>query len=336
MQGNSPNLCRDVVLYMPVWRAEWDWEHEVPLLVSEAEFLASLIARMGPTHYDEPYTWTPSLTSWGNTTLNQFGRMPAIVSLQRGESCYTDVKWESYLNLPFLALDYDGRKGRQLESCKSTMIFVVGEARRRVDDDGGGPRRGIDILVRGTERLGIQWEQTRGQQDNSLFPSHFAMPATLSEINEEVSDSDAEEEIDELAGDPDAASGISDAEMKDANPDENGDSGSDGNKSDATDSDTADVEDWLGRCDYCNLPLGHNTRVPSRVFRCRRCKSGLQCETCCHKIHVCKPEHPLEEWDPTADDGEPASWPRNSQNGYPSGLQNKTCEVVDDTTVVHE
>ncbi|KAJ7437064.1 hypothetical protein B0H11DRAFT_2255627 [Mycena galericulata] len=134
------------------------------------------------------------------------------------------------------------------------------------------------------------------------------MPATLSEINEEVSDSDAEEEIDELAGDPDAASGISDAEMKDANPDENGDSGSDGNKSDATDSDTADVEDWLGRCDYCNLPLGHNTRVPSRVFRCRRCKSGLQCETCCHKIHVCKPEHPLEEWDPTADDGEPASW----------------------------
>ncbi|KAJ7437063.1 hypothetical protein B0H11DRAFT_2255626 [Mycena galericulata] len=107
MQGNSPNLCRDVVLYMPVWRAEWDWEHEVPPLVSEAEFLASLIARMGPTHYDEPYTWTPSLTSWGNTTLNQFGRVPAIVTLQRGESCYTDVKWESYLNLPFLALDYE-------------------------------------------------------------------------------------------------------------------------------------------------------------------------------------------------------------------------------------
>ncbi|KAJ7431196.1 hypothetical protein B0H11DRAFT_2262219 [Mycena galericulata] len=235
-QGSmGENTCRDIVLYMPVWRA--DWEDEVPALVSEAEFL---IANTRSVHFDEPWTWQPV-------------PVPTTVSLQRGES-YRDFEWGRFLlTAPIVAIDYSF-------TCRRKCL------------------------------------------------------SSLSQIHEEISETDSDEEIDELAGDPDAASVVFDTDMKDAD-DRNGSDGdndSDGNNSDAdsdaNDPDAMDDEQWLGRCDRCNLPLGHNTPAPSRVFRCSKCKSGLQCESCCHIIHVCKPTHPLEEWDPTVDDDDPEAW----------------------------
>ncbi|KAJ7506189.1 hypothetical protein B0H11DRAFT_2220103 [Mycena galericulata] len=53
------NLCRDLVRYIPVWNP--DWEDEVPALVSEEEFLASLMGSVSKITYDDPYVWN-SLT----------------------------------------------------------------------------------------------------------------------------------------------------------------------------------------------------------------------------------------------------------------------------------
>ncbi|KAJ7622774.1 hypothetical protein DFH06DRAFT_1143106 [Mycena polygramma] len=44
------NLCRDVVLYQPVWK------EDVPPLISEIE---AQILTMGDMHYDEPFVWHP-------------------------------------------------------------------------------------------------------------------------------------------------------------------------------------------------------------------------------------------------------------------------------------
>ncbi|KAJ7441799.1 hypothetical protein B0H11DRAFT_2251860 [Mycena galericulata] len=267
--GMGENLCRDIVLYMPVWRA--DWKDEVPALVSEAEFLESLITNIGPVYFDEPWTWESPLT------LMQPGPVPTDVSVQRGES-YRDLEWEAYLTLtaPIAAIDYS---------------FNWVNPEKKENQAGSQKAQALD----------------------------YPMPASLSQIHEEISDTDTDEEIDELANDPDAASlvpALFDTDMEDAD-DQNGsggENGSDGNKgsdgdnSDASDPDAMDDDQWLGRCDYCDLPLGHNTRVPSRVFRCRKCKSDLQCESCCHTIHVCKPSHPLEEWDPTVDADDPEVW----------------------------
>ncbi|KAJ7430103.1 hypothetical protein B0H11DRAFT_2264339 [Mycena galericulata] len=129
------------------------------------------------------------------------------------------------------------------------------------------------------------------------------MPASLSEIDVEISDAESEE--DELADDPDAHRSL---ELDDNDNDKTSDEHStdsvlrritfDDNASD----DSMDGE--LGRCEYCSRPLGHNTHAPSRVFRCRECESELQCEKCCHAIHVCKRNHHLQEWDATVEYGE--------------------------------
>ncbi|KAJ7430890.1 hypothetical protein B0H11DRAFT_2262791 [Mycena galericulata] len=126
------------------------------------------------------------------------------------------------------------------------------------------------------------------------------MPSSLSEIDAEVSDDDSDQEVDQLAEDPDAHQ-LEDKESDGNDPDdENMD---DKENMDDQDSDDDSMDGELGRCEHCSLPLGHNTRKPSRVFRCGACESDLQCEKCCHSIHMCKPDHPLQEWDSTADYG---------------------------------
>ncbi|KAJ7439190.1 hypothetical protein B0H11DRAFT_2254124 [Mycena galericulata] len=125
------------------------------------------------------------------------------------------------------------------------------------------------------------------------------MPASLSEIDAKMSD--AESEKDELADDPDAHRTTDDYDDDKPSKD---DEGLDENKAcEACDDDKASdngeasddsMDGELGRCEYCSLPLGHNTRKPSRVFRCRECECELQCKKCCHSIHVCKPNHHLE------------------------------------------
>ncbi|KAJ7473867.1 hypothetical protein B0H11DRAFT_1918682 [Mycena galericulata] len=122
------------------------------------------------------------------------------------------------------------------------------------------------------------------------------MPASLSEIDRQMSDDDesdlTDEEVDQLAGD------TSDSDEPDSDMDEM-DRVSRYLSSDDTPSVASDRS--LGSCACCELPLGGNTEVQSRAFRCGDC-AALQCERCCYDIHVCVPEHPLREWDARLDE----------------------------------
>ncbi|KAJ6475019.1 hypothetical protein C8R47DRAFT_1220844 [Mycena vitilis] len=91
------------------------------------------------------------------------------------------------------------------------------------------------------------------------------MPASLSEIDNELSDSDVEQEKDQLTDKSD--------NEKTARPDD-------------IPHGAAAV---VGSCEYCD------SVDDSRIFQCDQC-DGRQCEHCCHTIHVCKPGHVLKEW----------------------------------------
>ncbi|KAJ7496057.1 hypothetical protein B0H11DRAFT_2220107 [Mycena galericulata] len=114
--------------------------------------------------------------------------------------------------------------------------------------------------------------------------------SSLSAINDEVSDADTDEEIDELAGD------TSDDDMPRKLP-----ANLRAAEDDATMQDSALLSDEdagaLAECEDCSAPLGPDMPISTRIFRCAKCHSDWQCERCCHEIHLCKPDHPLEEWD---------------------------------------
>ncbi|KAJ7601385.1 hypothetical protein DFH06DRAFT_1152166 [Mycena polygramma] len=51
------NTCRDLVLYIPVWKGNVDHNDATPPLISDAAFQRGLIL-----HYDEPFRWySPAL-----------------------------------------------------------------------------------------------------------------------------------------------------------------------------------------------------------------------------------------------------------------------------------
>ncbi|KAJ6477916.1 hypothetical protein C8R47DRAFT_1219818 [Mycena vitilis] len=88
------------------------------------------------------------------------------------------------------------------------------------------------------------------------------MPASLSEIDNEVSESEEDHDLGEHSDggqEGDAAPGLQGA---------------------------ASV---VGSCEYCN------SVADSRIFHCDEC-DGRQCESCCHIVHVAKPKHILKEW----------------------------------------
>ncbi|KAJ7496063.1 hypothetical protein B0H11DRAFT_2227068 [Mycena galericulata] len=78
------NLCRDLVRYIPVWNP--DWEDKVPALVSEEEFLASLMGSVSKITYDDPYVWN-SLTAEliERMVYAQRPPSPSKVSMGQGE-----------------------------------------------------------------------------------------------------------------------------------------------------------------------------------------------------------------------------------------------------------
>ncbi|KAJ7430102.1 hypothetical protein B0H11DRAFT_2264338 [Mycena galericulata] len=101
----NANPCRDLVLYMPVWRA--DWVDEVPALISEEEDLVQMIRKQDRMHYDEPFfavaieheMWT----KW--YIPNEISR-PA--TFWEGER-HKNLDWEAPLALlsaPILTADY--------------------------------------------------------------------------------------------------------------------------------------------------------------------------------------------------------------------------------------
>ncbi|KAJ7770734.1 hypothetical protein B0H16DRAFT_1715389 [Mycena metata] len=57
------------------------------------------------------------------------------------------------------------------------------------------------------------------------------------------------------------------------------------------------VEEVNGhKCDFCSTPLGANTA--GRFFRCGGCDSRptVLCEACCFELHLCRPDHEVQEW----------------------------------------
>lgn len=151
-----------------------------------------------------------------------------------------------------------------------------------------------------------EWEgenrrgETGKAYPSTAFPSHLLlirMVLSLSEIDDEMN---TDEEIDELADDNsetsddsmgvDLTSEDSDTAALESESDRSAEN--DENVPTATRRLGALLHEPLGECAYCRLPLGPTTGVDSRVFRCEECDS-LQCEACCHTIHICKPGHVL-------------------------------------------
>ncbi|KAJ7102965.1 hypothetical protein C8R43DRAFT_963855 [Mycena crocata] len=61
----------------------------------------------------------------------------------------------------------------------------------------------------------------------------------------------------------------------------------------------------IARCDFCHAPLGAlDAGEATRLFRCgaRGCDSAFQCGSCCFEHHLCRREHPLEEWSNATDE----------------------------------
>ncbi|KAJ7439191.1 hypothetical protein B0H11DRAFT_2254125 [Mycena galericulata] len=113
------NPCRDVVLYMPVWRA--DWVDEVPPLISEEDYLAQMIMKQEHVGFDEPIVWTPApftATSavaiehhmWMNWYIPNEARGPPPPTLAKGER-HLNLDYDylplALLSAPILGIDYD-------------------------------------------------------------------------------------------------------------------------------------------------------------------------------------------------------------------------------------
>ncbi|KAJ7026087.1 hypothetical protein C8F04DRAFT_1268559 [Mycena alexandri] len=111
------------------------------------------------------------------------------------------------------------------------------------------------------------------------------MPLSLSAINDSA---ESNEEVDELADDSHddsviEAAFIAGSELAEA-PDV-----------DDTASGGKCYPELTGKCEHCSVPLGNGAEDSGRVFRCINC-DNLECETCCHTIHVYHQKHLLLEW----------------------------------------
>ncbi|KAJ7675663.1 hypothetical protein DFH06DRAFT_1122489 [Mycena polygramma] len=139
-----------------------------------------------------------------------------------------------------------------------------------------------------TRRLGEKpaWKPARRRTSLSEIDGEETEDEMAADVPSDLELTDSEEEIDQLDDDMDTSSG----------PTINVLSGwqTTSDAAEASD-DSAASEECIGHCEHCTLELGAGASVPSRVFKCADC-DALQCESCCHTIHVCKLDHKLSEW----------------------------------------
>ncbi|KAJ6454919.1 hypothetical protein C8R47DRAFT_1228440 [Mycena vitilis] len=258
------NTCRDIVLYVPVL------SDVIPPLISEQEFLKDVIKNVKLIHYESTRAVDIEHSNW----LNWF--LPGLES-----PCAPRV------------------------ADTTPALRMAQEDWLSLSSKIPGPNSGTVSLQKG-ERYANQdallsphwWLQYPCLVIDSSFclpcrcqcPGHWSSPTINDASNTdddlalcESSDSetDSNQEMDQLAGDGDTDSmeGVETFH----------------HSSDTSMCTSDDEFELVGRCDYCSLPLGSSEKGASRAYRCAECES-MQCDSCCHTIHVCKPNHVLLEW----------------------------------------
>ncbi|KAJ7173527.1 hypothetical protein C8R46DRAFT_1215456 [Mycena filopes] len=259
------NPCRDVVLYVPVLK------DEPPALMSEEDELAAILRKV-TLHFDKPYAWTN-----GEQVECAWARM---ADAEQVESYHFNHWYPEFHQVSRKEMCSGSRRDALVPNFRSPLSLVreLGPA----DQALGQPP--ADCLRRGERFTNVDWL--------IMASIWHHLPLPFIDASE-----DSEEEVD-LADDEDDKSAV-DAFM--AHCCQNG-SGAAIVAGDDTSSDS-DVEGTVsgaraelsGQCEHCSLVLGKDADIPCRVFRCVDC-DNLQCETCCHTIHIYHQSHNLLEW----------------------------------------